>query len=95
MVPVELAGLMQSIWYQDHIVTHLVHAYVPLIVVMAQVSESSAAVAEAAAGVADTAAIVVDVAMDIVAPSEVIDILAETDHGLACCLSLSTYHVLL
>jgi len=51
-------------------------------------------VAGAAAGAIDTV-VVADFAVDIAALSEAADILTEIDHGLACCLSLHTYHILL
>ena len=73
------------------------HAYVPPIVVVAQKLESSTVLAEVvggATGAVDTIA-TVDVAVDIDASSKAADILAEIDHGLARCLSLHTYHILL
>jgi len=100
MAPTELIVQMQSIWCQDPIVAYTVHAFVPPIVVVAQVPKSSVVVVEAAAvaidaaGAADTAA-AADVVVDIDAPFEAADILPETDHGLAHCLSLRAYHVLL
>ena len=58
MAPAEPTVQMQLVWCQNLVVAHIVHAYVPPIMVVAQVLESSAIVAEtvAAAGAVDTVA---------------------------------------
>ena len=60
MAPAEPTVQMQLVWCQNLVVAHTVHAYVPPIMVVAQVLESSAIMAEtvaaAAAGAVDTVA---------------------------------------
>ena len=73
MMPAELTVQMQSVWCQDHVVAHIMHASVPPIVMVAQVPESSSIVAEATVGTIDTTgaantAAVANIAMDIAAP---------------------------
>ena len=96
MAPAKPTVQMQSVWCQDPVVAHAVHAYVPPIVVVAQVLESAAVVVEvgAATGIVDIV-VAADVAVDIVVLSEVADILTEIDHDLSYCLFLCTYHILL
>jgi len=93
MAAAELIRLMQSVWYQYHVKTCTVHVSVPLIMVVAHVPESSVVVVEAAGGAADTVGATVDAVVVFSAPSEVVDILTETVHGLTRCLSLHAYQV--